>query len=87
MTQVQTCQWVGPDQDPARHSPMKMCGHRVLEGKSYCKEHYPQVYQVGTGRKPRSASCGKKTTDVLNHDDIIDLMNEAIAELEAEGVL
>lgn len=80
------CQWVGPDQDPRKHSPMKCCGAKVLQGKAYCEEHYPQVYVVGSATT-RSASRSKKTTEVMTVDELMDLFNEAIFELEQEGVL
>ena len=84
----QGCQWIGEDQDARRHSPIKFCGCAVVEGKSYCAEHYPKVYQVGTSnRQGRSASRSKKTTTVMTAAEITDLMNEVLAELEAEGVL
>lgn len=82
------CQWIGPDQDPLIHSPIKYCGCKVIPGKSYCAEHYPRVYVVGSAvTKGRSASRSKKTTDALTLDEVMDLMNEAIVELENEGVL
>jgi hypothetical protein len=77
---------VGPDQDPRIHSPMKMCGCKPMLGKAYCEEHYPRVYQVGTA-VTRSAARSKKTTDPISLDEVMDLMNQAIAELEDEGVL
>ena len=42
------CQWIGPEQDPARGS-VKMCGCLLLwPGRSYCEEHVWRVYQKGT---------------------------------------
>jgi len=83
------CQWIGEDQDPRIHSPIKYCGCRVLMGRAYCEEHYPRVYVVGSAiTRGRSAGGrGKKATDAMSMEDVMDLVNEAIAELEAEGVL
>lgn len=55
---IRECQFIGPDQDPLRHSPIKYCGAKVIEGKSYCHDHYYRVYQKGTaiaGRKKERA--------------------------------
>lgn len=50
---IRECQWIGPEQDP-RKGPVHYCGVAVLQGKSYCGEHYWRVYQRGT------ALAGKK---------------------------
>ncbi len=83
------CQWIGPDQDPLIHSPIKYCGCKVIPGKSYCEEHYPRVYVVGSAvTKGRSAGRrGKNTTEGMSTEELMDLINEVVAELEAEGVL
>ena len=55
---VRECQYIGPDQDPLKHHPIKDCGARVIEGKHYCHDHYWKVYQKGTaiaGRKKERA--------------------------------
>ena len=52
---IRTCQYIGPDQDP-RTAHIHYCGKPVVEGKSYCHEHYGIVYQFGTslsGRRKR----------------------------------
>lgn len=54
------CQYIGPDQDPLRHSPIKYCGAKTLEGKSYCGDHYYVVYQRGT------AIAGKKKEKAID---------------------
>lgn len=83
------CQWIGEDQDPRIHSPIRYCGCQVMMGRAYCEEHYPRVYVVGSAvTKGRSAGGrGKKATDAVSTEDIMDLMNECIKELEEEGVL
>ena len=55
---IRECQWIGPDQDPLIHNPIKYCGHKVIDGKSYCHDHYWKVYKKGTavaGRKKEKA--------------------------------
>lgn len=55
---IRECQWIGPDQDPLVHHPIKYCGANVIEGKHYCHDHYWKVYQKGTavaGRKKEKA--------------------------------
>lgn len=43
-----SCQWMGPEQDPRANKPIHFCGKPVVEGTSYCHEHYWNVYQKGT---------------------------------------
>jgi hypothetical protein len=48
---------------------------------SYCEEHYPIVYQVGSGLR-------KRHKDIRVADSVWtleSLFHEAVAELEAEG--
>ncbi len=55
---IRECQYIGPDQDPLKHSPIKYCGAGVIEGKSYCHDHYWVVYKKGTsvsGKKKERA--------------------------------
>lgn len=55
---IRECQFIGPDQDPLKHHPIHYCGAKVIEGKSYCHEHYYRVYQKGTaiaGRRKEQA--------------------------------
>lgn len=49
-----TCQYIGPDQDPQRDWPVKMCGCKTLKDKNYCGDHFWQIYQKG------SATAGKR---------------------------
>ena len=67
------CTWIGPDAEG--------CTHTTVEGRSYCEEHLWQVYQKGT-------RLGRRKKDQARVDRIrlwTQLMDEAIAELEAEG--
>jgi hypothetical protein len=62
-------------------SALVPCGCSTLAGKNYCAEHYAVVYQKGTARARRHKEI--RTVDKVRI--IEDLMNSAIAELEAEG--
>jgi len=53
------CQYIGPDQDPRKHHPIKYCGAKTIEGKSYCGDHYWVVYKKGT------AIAGKKKEKMI----------------------
>jgi len=53
------CQYIGPDQDPRKHYPIKYCGAKTIEGKSYCGDHYWVVYKKGT------AIAGKKKEKMI----------------------
>lgn len=80
------CQWMGPNQDPRRHHVV-YCGCQVIKGKSYCPEHYARMYVKGTALvKNRSASLLQKR-NTLSIEELESLFNEAVAELEQEGVL
>jgi len=73
-TQLNTCQWIGENFRPS-------CTCKVIPGKSYCKDHVWLVYKEGTAQR-------KRKKDILMVDKVRlveELMNEAIAELEAEG--
>jgi hypothetical protein len=73
-TNLQTgCQYLGTGTEP--------CGALTLEGSSYCAEHHSLIYQKGTARRRRHKEI--RTVDQVRI--IEQLMNEAVAELEAEG--
>jgi hypothetical protein len=85
-TRVVPCEWLGSDQDP-RDGPTTPCGHPSLPGKSYCAEHYPRVYVVGSAlTKGRSAGQLRKNNR-MTPEELDDLFNEVVKELEEEGVL
>ena len=65
------CQWIGDGQG---------CEHEALEGKSYCKEHYPLVYQVGTGVRRRKDKRRAEAVWSLESE-----LNAAVEELIEEG--
>ena len=69
------CQYIGA------HGHTPTCTATALEGKSYCQEHLAMVYKAGTKRAKRH-----KELRVVDKVRIVEsLINEAIAELEAEG--
>jgi hypothetical protein len=53
------CQYIGPEQDPLRNWPIKYCGCKTIEGKSYCGDHYWVVYKKG------SASAGRRNEKAI----------------------
>ena len=69
------CQYIG------EHGTTPTCTHTALEGRSYCIEHLALVYKAGTNRARRHKEI--RTVDKVRI--VESLMNEAIAELEAEG--
>jgi hypothetical protein len=69
------CQYIGGE----GYRPT--CTHTALEGHSYCAEHYAVVYKQGTARARRH-----KEQRIVNKVRLVEsLLNEAVAELEAEG--
>lgn len=70
-----TCQYIGAQ------GTHPTCGHAALPGRNYCDQHLALVYKLGTKRATRH-----KELRTVNKVRIVEsLMNEAIAELEAEG--
>lgn len=57
------------------------CGAETQPGSSYCAEHHSLIYQKGTARARRHREI--RTVDQVRMFE--QLMNEAVAELEAEG--
>lgn len=71
---MEGCKWIGNGEG---------CGKSAIEGKSYCEDHVWLVYQKGT-------ALGRRKKDARRALTIWDLegeINQAVAELEAEGVL
>ena len=69
------CQYIGGE----GYKPT--CTHSALPGHSYCAEHLALVYKQGSKRATRH----KELRTVSKVRIVESLMNEAIAELEAEG--
>ncbi|MFM9151297.1 MAG: hypothetical protein ACKOPU_03360 [Candidatus Planktophila sp.] len=78
------CQYIGPDQDP-RKGPVKICGHKVIDGKAYCAEHYPVVYMVGSSITKLKRSASPVAEKQRWEGEISELMWELYEELLAEG--
>lgn len=75
---ISTCQYIGPEQDPMVHFPIKMCGCKTLHGKSYCAEHYWVVYDKGTSVN------GKRKSKAIEQE-IEELKQQQEAEMEMEN--
>jgi len=74
------CQWLGAEQQGPLY--YTVCTHASLEGSSYCEEHHSRVYQRGT-------SLGKRRKDQRRAAAVWDIesaFNEAVEELEGEGI-
>lgn len=70
-----TCQWIGDSTDLTC-----TCTQTTVLGRSYCKDHIWLVYKEG--------SAVKRKKDSRRYDrvqQVIDLFNQAVEELEAEG--
>lgn len=69
---MEKCCWIGDGEG---------CSHDRVPEKSYCLEHLWRVYKQGTARARR-----KKELQTVDKVRIVEeLLNDAIAELEAEG--
>ena len=67
------CQWIGKGEG---------CSHDVVLGRSYCENHLWRVYAKGTHLSKRKKDIRVATTVHFWES----LFNEAVEELEAEGV-
>jgi len=74
-THAHPCLYIGGD----GYRPT--CTHAALAGHSYCAEHLAVVYKAGSSRAKRHKEI--RTVDKVRI--VEELMNSAIAELEAEG--
>ncbi len=72
------CQYIGPDQDPLKHHPIKYCGAQSLEGKSYCGDHYWVVYRKG------SATAGRRQEKEIEKEIEQLKLQQEIEEMENE---
>lgn len=55
----QHCEWLGPEQT---NWPFVKCGAPSLAGKSYCGEHFWQVYKKGT------ATAGRRNERAIDRE-------------------
>lgn len=74
---IRECQWIGPEQDP-RKGPIHYCGSTVIEGKSYCHDHYWRVYKKG------SAVAGRKKEKAIEAEIAQIELQRLIAEQEQD---
>jgi hypothetical protein len=78
-----TCTYLGVDYDArtSRVSPAPYCGAASNGYSSYCEEHYPVVYQVGSGLRKRHKDI--RVAEAVH--TLESLFHECVAELESEG--
>jgi len=67
------CEWIGQGE---------RCSKEAVNGRSYCEDHVWLVYQQGTAVHRR-----KDKRRAENVFELQSLLDQAIAELESEGVL
>lgn len=73
---IKECQYIGAEQ---KEWPYTFCGQKSIEGKSYCAEHYHQMYRKG------SSSTGAKRMEKLIEKELAELeLHKLIAEQEAD---
>ena len=81
---IRECQWIGPDQDPKLHWPIKMCGCAVVPGKSYCEDHYRKMYISGTAitgkrkQKALEAAAKEKELEALSKEQESDMEEDYV---------
>jgi hypothetical protein len=80
-----TCTYLGVDYDArtSRVSPAPYCGSASNGYSSYCEQHYPVVYAVGSGLRKRHKDI--RRAEAVH--TLESLFHECVAELEAEGEL
>lgn len=71
------CQYIGPEQDPAK-GRLEFCGCKDLfPGKSYCLDHVWKIYQKGTnmGNKRKVKAIEKELLEIQRlekGDEVLD---------------
>ena len=71
---ISECQYIGSEQ---KEWPYTFCGQKSVEGRSYCAEHYHQMYQKG------SANKGSRKMEKLVEKELAELkLQQEIAEIE-----
>jgi len=78
-----TCTYLGVyyDARTSRISPAPFCGCASNGYSSYCEQHYPVVYNVGSGLRKRHKDI--RRAEAVH--TLESLFHECVAELEAEG--
>jgi len=73
---ISECQYIGSEQ---KEWPYTFCGQKSVPGKSYCAEHYHQMYKKG------SSNTGARKMEKLINKELADLeLNKLIAEQESD---
>jgi hypothetical protein len=73
---IKECQYIGAEQ---KEWPYTMCGQKSIDGKSYCAEHYHQMYKKG------SSNTGARKMEKLIEKELAELeLHKLIAEQEAD---
>ena len=73
---IAECQYIGSEQ---KEWPYTFCGQKSVPGKSYCAEHYHQMYKKG------SSNTGARKMEKLINKELADLeLHKLIAEQEAD---
>ena len=68
------CQYIGSEQTKW---PYKMCGQKSIAGKSYCAEHYHQMYKKG------SSNTGARKMEKLIEKELAELkLQQEIEEID-----
>jgi hypothetical protein len=68
------CQYLGPNQDRWPYTP---CGGKVIEGKSYCGDHYWLMYKKGTAiaGKRKEKEIDKEIAELKRQQEIEEIEN------------
>jgi hypothetical protein len=72
---IPECQYIGAEQ---KDWPYTMCGQKSIAGKSYCAEHYHQMYKKGssnTGAKKMSMLVEKELAELKRQQEIEEIEN------------
>jgi hypothetical protein len=72
---IPECQYIGAEQ---KDWPYTMCGQKSIAGKSYCAEHYHQMYKKGssnTGAKKMSLLVEKELAELKRQQEIEEIEN------------
>ena len=69
------CQYIGSEQTKW---PFTMCGQKSIAGKSYCAEHYHQMYKKGssnTGARKMEKLIDKELSELKRQQEIEEIDN------------
>jgi hypothetical protein len=67
------CQFIGADQ---KEWPYTFCGHKSLEGKSYCADHYYVIYKRGSSNlKNNTKAIDAEIAEIKRLQEIEEIEN------------